>query len=160
MSQWAFHFTRAEHKLALAVAEQLEKIGEARNDVAVQLLGRRSQGWTHSFLGEFVAARALLERCRGLSDPAHRTFGAGLSFDPYASMLAYLAVTLAYLGYIDQARSRMDEALSEARRLRHASTLAYVLVWANWMDWLICPSDLQRRAEELLALSTEHGFPY
>ena len=39
----------------------------------------------------------------------------------------YLALTLAYLGYIDQARSRMDEALSEARRLGHVHTLAHVL---------------------------------
>ena len=159
-SLWAFHFTRAEHKLALAVAGQIEKIGEARNDVAVQLLGRRSLGWTHSFLGEFIGARGLLERCHGLSDPAHRTFGAGLTFDPYASMLANLAMTLAYLGYMDQARLRMDEGLSEARRLRHAPTLAYVLLWANWMEWITCSSELQRRAEELLALSTEHGFPY
>jgi hypothetical protein len=49
-------------------------------------------------------------------------------------MLGYLALTLAYLGYIDQARSRLDEALSVARRLRHASTLATVLLRANWME--------------------------
>ena len=40
-------------------------------------------------------------------------------------------MTLAYLGYLDQARSRLDEALSEARRLEHAHTLATVLVVAN-----------------------------
>src|SRR5262249_35513982 len=40
---WAFHFTRAEHKLALTVAKQIEKHGKARNDAAVQLLGYRSQ---------------------------------------------------------------------------------------------------------------------
>ena len=119
----------------MPLGEQLETIGEARNDAAAQLLGRFMQGATHFFLGEFVAARALLERCMGLADPAHRTVGE-MSFDPYATMLAYLAMTLAYLGYIDQARSRMDEALSEARRLRHVHTLAHVLVCANWMDWL------------------------
>ena len=32
--QWAFHLGRGEHKLALALAEQIEKIGEARNDVS------------------------------------------------------------------------------------------------------------------------------
>ena len=125
--QWAFHYMRAEHKLALALGEQLEKIGEARNDAATQLLGRSVQGASRFFLGEFVAARAALERATGLADPAHRTIG-GLSIDPYAAMLTYLALTLACLGYIDQARSRMDEALSEARQLRHAHTLAHVLV--------------------------------
>ena len=157
VGQWAFHFVRAEHRLALALGEQLEKIGEARNDAAAQLLGRLMHGATRFFLGEFVAARAVLERCMGLADPAHRTIE-GLSFDPYAVMLAYLALTLAYLGYIDQARSRMDEALSEARRLRHAHTLAHVLVFANWLDWLT--GSPMVHIEEFLALSTEHGFPF
>ena len=42
--QWAFHLGRAEHKLALSLAEQIEKIGEARNDVSAQLRGRRAMG--------------------------------------------------------------------------------------------------------------------
>ena len=71
-------------------------------------------------------------------------------------MLAYLAVTLAYLGYIDQARSRMDEALSEARRLKHAHTLAHVLSCESGSTGL--PARLMVHTEELLALSTEHGF--
>ena len=155
-----FHLGRGEHKLALALAEQMEKIGEARNDVRAQLVGRRANGLTRLYLGEFVAARALLERCHGLADPAHRGSGAGLSDDPYAMMLAYLAVTLAYLGYIDQARSRLDEALSEARRLRHAQTLADVLILASWIEWITGSPEMQRYAEEILALSTEHGFPF
>ena len=158
-AQWAFHLIRSEHRLALSLAEQLEKIGEARNDVAAQLRGRSAHGWTRCHLGEFVAARALLEDCHGLSDPAHRSVGGGLSYDPYAVMLADLAVTLAYLGYIDQAQSRLNEALSEAHRLRHAHTLALVLLWASWTESITCAPELQRRAEELLALSTEHGFP-
>ena len=74
--QWVFHRNRGEHKLALALAEQMEKIGEARNDVAAQLVGRWASGYTRLFLGDFVAARALLERCHGLADPAHRGGGA------------------------------------------------------------------------------------
>ncbi len=72
----------------------------------------------------------------------------------------YLAVTLAYLGYLDQARSRLYEALSEARRLEHAHTLATVLVVANWVESITGSPELQQHAEELLALSTEHGFPF
>jgi len=159
LGQWGFHLLRSEHKLALPLAAQLEKIGEARNDVTAQLLGRRAHGVTRCYLGEFVAARTLLERCLGLSDPAHRSIGAGMSYDPYAAILAELAVALAHLGYIDQARSRLDEALSEARRLRHAHTLALALAYANWIESITCSPELQRHAEELLALSSEHGFP-
>jgi predicted ATPase len=70
--QWAFHLVRSEHKLALSLATQLKKIGEAGNDIRAQLLGCRADGETRFYLGEFVAARALLEQCHGLADPAHR----------------------------------------------------------------------------------------
>ena len=75
-------------------------------------------------------------------------------------MLASLACTLAYLGYIDQARSRLNEALSEARQLRLAQALAEVLSIANTVDLITGSPEMQRHAEELLALSTEHGFPF
>jgi hypothetical protein len=90
LGQWGFHSLRSEHKLALSLAEQIEKIGEARNDFTAQLLARRAQGITRCYLGEFVAARVLMEQCHDLSDPAHRAIGAGLSYDPYAAMLAHL----------------------------------------------------------------------
>ena len=52
VGQWAFHCVRAEHRLALPLGEQLEKIGEARNDAAAQLLGRYSaRGRPASFSG-------------------------------------------------------------------------------------------------------------
>ena len=81
MGQYWFHLVRAEHRLALPLSEQLEKIGESRNDAATQLLGRFLQGVTRFFLGEFVAARATLERSMGLADPVHRSVG-GMSVDP------------------------------------------------------------------------------
>ncbi|MFL5286914.1 MAG: tetratricopeptide repeat protein [Rhodopila sp.] len=158
VGQWAFHVARGEHRLALPLGEQLEQIGKAQNDASMQSLGRLLPGIPHYFLGELVAARTVLERCMDLADPAHRTIGK-LSYDPYARMLAYFALTLAYQGYIDQARSRMNEALSEARRLRHSHTLAIVLFFANWLDWLTGLPD-EKHMEEGLVLTTEHGFQF
>jgi tetratricopeptide (TPR) repeat protein len=156
VNQRVSHVARAEHRLALALGEQLEQIGGARDDAAAQLLGRYIQGIDHLWLGEFVTARALLERSMGLADPAHRAVG-GLSFNPYAEMLPFLATTLACLGYIDQARSWMDEAVSEARRLSHVHTLVHVFNLANELDWLT--RSPMGHIEEVLALATEHGFP-
>ena len=157
VGQWAFHTVRAEHRHALRLGEQLEQIGEARNDAVAQLLGRLTHGISRFFLGEFAAARTVLERSFGLVDSVHRGLG-WLSFDPYALMLAYLGLILAYLGYIDQGRSRMGEALSECRRLKHFHSLAHVLGFANWIDWLT--STPEEHVEEGLAVSIEHGFPH
>jgi predicted ATPase len=123
------------------------------------LRGRCANGVTCCYLGEFVAAGALLEQCHGLRAPLHRAVRAG-SEDPYATMLVYLAVTLAYLGYIDQARLRLNEALLEARGLRHAQTLAVVFSCTTWIESITCSPEVQRHADELLALSTERGFPF
>ena len=157
LGQSSFHRVRGEHHLALDLAQQLERIGEARNDVAAQLVGRFANGRTRLFLGEFVDARDILERCYGLVDPAYR--GRGSSSDPYAMMLAYLAWTLAIMGYVDQARSRLDEALSEARRLGHVNTLADVLISANAIDSILGSPELQAHADEMLALSVDRGLP-
>ena len=153
--QSVFHHNRGEHRLALALGRQLEQIGEARNDAASQLLGRLFRGISHLFLGELGAARADLEQCIGFGNPPHRTI-AGLAFEPYITTLVYFAPTLALLGYIDQARSRINEALSEARRLKRASTLAIVLIFACWIDWLTCSP--MAHVEEGLAHPIKHGF--
>ncbi len=159
-SQWTFHQVRAQHKLALSLGQQLEQIGEAQNDVATQSLGHLLHGASCFLLGEFAAARTLLERSMGgLANPQHRTFWR-LSFNPYSAMLPYLALTLAQLGYIDQARSRMDEALSAASQLGHIHilTLSHVLVFANRLQWLIGLPMMH--IEQLLTLATKHGFPF
>ena len=81
--------------------------------------------------------------------------------DPHASNLAYLALTLAYLGYIDQARARMDEALSEARRIDHSYTRVRVLNTACGVEAIAGSArEAQRYAKQVVALSKEHGFAY
>ena len=42
MGQWTFHFVRGEHRLASELTEQLEQLGENRNHVVAQWLGRRT----------------------------------------------------------------------------------------------------------------------
>jgi predicted ATPase/class 3 adenylate cyclase len=161
VNQWVFHFLRSELRLAASLAEQMEKIGEEQNDVVAQLIARDFRGVACCFLGRFIAARELLERCHGLADPALRAAAsAGLpSADRYAVMPAHLATTLAYLGFIAEARLRLSEALAEARRRGHAHTLAHVLAWAVLVvSWITRSPELQGQTEELLALSAEHGF--
>jgi len=43
-SQWGFHMVRAEHELAVSLAEQMEKLGETKNDQTSLLLGHYIHG--------------------------------------------------------------------------------------------------------------------
>jgi class 3 adenylate cyclase/predicted ATPase len=159
--QWGFHSVRAEHELAVFLAEQMEKLGETRKDQATLLMGHYIHGASCHYRGEFVTARALLELCDGLRDPAARAICAAIAVaDPHAASLGHLAVTLALLGHFDQGRARVDEALSEARSLDHPFTVAFVLSKVCAVEATAgSPHDARRHAEELTALSNEHGFP-
>ncbi len=158
--QWMFHTNRAEHRQALLLAEQMEELSEAKNDEAALLYGHFLRGVSRLYLGEIVASRALFEKCHDMCDPTHRAIYATFAVeDPYAVSLAHLALNLAYLGYIDQARARIDDALREARRREHVFTLAFVLTLACMVDW-VCgsPHESERHAKEMIVLSREQGF--
>jgi predicted ATPase len=73
----------------------------------------------------------------------------------------HLAFILAQLGFLDQARARMNDALSRARRLGHAYILAEVLALASGLEVIAgAPREVRRYAEEAVALSNEHGFTF
>jgi tetratricopeptide (TPR) repeat protein len=151
--QGLFHTYRSEHQQALAIAEQMAKIGESREHIGAKLRGRLLRGWTGYLVGEFVAGRALQEECLDFADPVRRV----ISSDTHALALGVLASTLTILGYLDQAHSRLNEALAASRRLGHAYTMGAVIAQAG-VGFDRSPQ-LQRWAEELLALAAEHGFP-
>jgi hypothetical protein len=66
-----------------------------------------------------------------------------------------------YLGYIDLGHARLNEALSEARGLDHAYTLAWVLSLKCEAAWAVSlPRESSRYTEELLTLSNAHAFPF
>ena len=76
---------------------------------------------------------------------------------------SYLFRTLLCLGYVDQARLRRDAALTEARRLSpYKQAYALCLAWIGG-DWAIegvkSGRVMLRSADEILAISREHGFP-
>jgi tetratricopeptide (TPR) repeat protein len=154
--QAMFHIYRSEHQRALAIAGQIAKIGDLRGDAGAKLRARLLRGWTLFLFGEFVASRDLQEECLSFPDPAQRV----ISSDTYALMLAVLANTLTFLGYIDQAHSRLNEAFAESQTLGHPFTAANLAGHAGLRAAVERSPELQQRAEELLALATEHGFPH
>ena len=150
---------RGELRLAHETAAAILQIGQARNDALLISLGHHVLGFNYISLGEFTLARAELEQTLvTVRDPALRSAATALTdADQLVVTLVHLAMPLVCLGYLDQARARREAAIAEARRLPHAFTLALALAYG-----LYGAEDASEaaRAEELLALSTEHGFAF
>jgi len=159
---WALHLVRDELKVALALAEELEMFGKAHDNLSASLVGKEERGIACFWLGEFTTARALFEQCDALSAPAHRAVLAGwVAQDQYVQTLLYLAHILVVQGHIEQGRARLNAALTEARQLRHGHTSAEAFQFASVVEiFLSSPHEAHRYAQELTALSDEHGFPY
>jgi tetratricopeptide (TPR) repeat protein len=164
--QFAFHLARSEQKLALALARQMEEIGEARNDAAVLLIPRMFRGAICFNSGEFVTARVVLEQCYVMNNPTVRAatravFATVAPEDLHVAILTWLAVSLGHLGYVDAARSRAREALSEAGRLGHVYNLAHASVFASRLECAVgSPNDIRRHAEQTMSLASEQGFSF
>ena len=151
---------RSDLALAVQVAEDLCRLAEARNDEAVRLMGYLCRGLAHLWRGDFVVARNDFEQCLPQDIRAHRTFFATLTAeDTHVAVTTNLSCALSYLGYLDKAHALDAEALGEADQLGLAFTRAYAL-GLNFCNWTAQTIDgTLQRAERVIALSVEHGFP-
>jgi predicted ATPase len=160
--QFVYHLQKGPLRLAREIAAELLQRGEDGADVPITMTGHRVSGLTCFFLGEFLAARAHLEQALARFDPAHRPFY--MSFDiqePLVTLLYFLSQDLFCLGYLDQARLRSKAAVDEARKLDHAYSLAIALFGVCRIDWATgFREELLARANALIAVADEHGFPW
>src|SRR5262249_53912949 len=114
-------------------------------------------GWTLYLLGELTSARTCLEQGIGLYDPQPRPG----TDDPRVYGLPYTAYTFWLLGYPDQALKRSQEAVALAEGLSRPLSLALALGMAAWFHLLRRERGLaQERAEAVMTLSAEQGFPF
>jgi predicted ATPase len=159
--QFTYRNVRGEYRLAHETAAAVLRIGEASNDALLISIGHHLLGYSYTCLGEFSLARAQLERTlAAMLDAALRSTATALmDADQLVVTLAHLEMPLARLGYPDQARARREATLVEARQLAHSFTLAFALGWSLFSEEAGSQS-MMVRAEELLALSTEHGFAF
>ncbi|HEV8715499.1 MAG TPA: hypothetical protein VGX03_22050, partial [Candidatus Binatia bacterium] len=157
-----FHLGRAEWQTARPLAEQLLRLAQSVQDPALLLEAHRGLAATLVPLGEFVSALAHAEQGIALYDPRqHRSHASLYGGDPGVVCRHWAAVTLWYLGYPDQARKRIHEALTLAQELSHPFSLAWALTSAANINRLL--GDVQAAqewTEALLTLAREQGFAH
>jgi predicted ATPase len=157
---WAFHFVRARLDQARSRAESLLSLGRSRGDSLAVLDGRYAIGVTLAFQGEVSAALEHLERgiAADVADPDRpASFMPGMELG--ITTPSYSVMPLWLLGRADTALARAEETAERARRLGHPLTLAFAL---NYVAWIRLhrgeAARTRERAEELVALSEEHGL--
>jgi class 3 adenylate cyclase/predicted ATPase/DNA polymerase III delta prime subunit len=160
--QWIYHLLKGPLGLAHELATELLQRGEDKADAAVTNVSHLLCGETCLPLGEFLAARAHLEKALAQFELPERQFHMSLfPEDGKITLLAYLSINLVCLGYPDQGFFRSQEAVAEAGRLSHPFSLALALSWGWCVDWATrSHEERQARSDKLIALSEEHGFSY
>jgi predicted ATPase len=160
--QSRYHVVRGEFDLALRLDEDLLRLSRQRNDSAGLVLGHYSSSRNLMFAGGFSSSRTHLEQVLALYDPiSHRSLIFQAGDDPHVNAQGVLGIVLFCLGYPDQASARSNAAIDEARRLAHPPSLASVLALGNMLLSLVGDDTaLNGRAEQLVALATEQGFPW
>jgi class 3 adenylate cyclase/predicted ATPase len=160
LSLGQFYLNRAKIQAAHGLAEQCFSLAQHGQDSAQLEEARCMLGLTSFFQGEAVAARVHLEHGIALYDARHshvRAFGGGM--DRGVTCLAVMAWTLWILGYPEQAITRSQAALTLAKELSHAYSLAFALHYDAVVRLSRREASLaQQRIEAIIALAREHDF--
>jgi class 3 adenylate cyclase/predicted ATPase len=158
--QSVYHVFRGEFDLARQLDEDLLRLSRRRNDSGGLVLGHYSSGRNLLFLGRFASSRSHLEEVLALYDPiSHRSLVHQGGIHPQVGSHAHSGIDLFCLGYPDQAVARTDVAIAEAQRLAHPPSLALSLDHgARLLTLVRGKTALGERADQLVAVATEHGF--
>ncbi len=158
----AFRLTRGEVQIARELSEQLLRLAQRVPDLALLVAAQNALGETLCHLGEFVLAREHLEQGIAVYDPqTHHSFASLYGADQGEQCLCYAAFALWHLGYPDQALKRIREALTLARAFPHSYNLVYGLFCAAFHHQFRREGPLAgERAEAVMVLATEQGFPW
>jgi predicted ATPase len=156
------HVFRGELDLALRLDEDLLRLSRQRNDSAGLVLGHYSTGRDLMFGGRFVPSRSHLEAAPALYDPiSHCSLVHHAGTHPQVVSQSVLGFVLFGLGYPDQALAQSSAAIAEARRLAHPPSLAVNLsIGARLLSLVRDNPALFERADQLVAVATEQGFPH
>jgi predicted ATPase len=147
--------------LAQRLNEDLLRLSSQRNDSAGLVLGHISSGRTLMFVGRFASSRSHLEQELAFYDPiSHHSIVRQAAIHPHVNSQAFLGIVLFCLGYPDLVLAQSNAAIAEARRLSHPPSLAASLTFGGRLVSLIGDNAaLNERADQLVALATEQGFP-
>ena len=155
-----FHLTRGELISAGEVGSELLSLGERLRDTGLVMEGHRALGGVYLHQGQPESARTHLEAAYRLYDPvAHSGHALEYDTDPGVTALQYLSQALWALGWPQQARARIEDALALARDTAHPLSQIEAYFWENQLTLCVRdPPRVRERAEEQIGRLGEHGL--
>jgi class 3 adenylate cyclase/predicted ATPase len=159
--QSIYHMYRGEFELAQRLDEDLLRLSRERGDSAGLVLGHDGSGRDLLLAGKFASARSHFEQVLAVYDPtSHRELVHQTGSHPQVVSQGYLGIALFCLGFPEQALARSSATIAEARTLAHPPSLAASLAMgARLLSFDGDSAALDERADQLIAVATEQGFP-
>ncbi len=157
---WSFYIVGAKIQEAHQMAEQLLRMAERARDPLLLVGAHYTMGTTMQFLAELSAGHEHLEQGFSHYDPQkHRDYLSLYSVDPGILCLSETVRTLWLLGYPEQAKRRLEEALKLARESADPKCMAFAMVKAVQLHLYRREAILAEEwAEKGLAHCSEHGI--
>ena len=126
-----FNLVRARLEVAHELSQQLLGLAARLHDDELTMEARYVIGLTLYWLGKPMAAVSHIEQALVLYDAErHRGHAVAYGQDPAVASRIHLSLALWLLGYPDQALAHMRAAISHARDIGHAFSLAFALEFA------------------------------
>ena len=150
---------RAEYQRAFDQGEQCLRLAEKVGHQSMLMQSHWVIGLSQCYLGKFSDARDHFEQTIAIHDAARMDSTASM----YGAVLsrAHLSRILLYLGYPEQARQMMNEAIANAERVRLPVGVANTLALACYVE------AFHHNVDKTLELAgrtawygEEHGLPY
>jgi DNA-binding winged helix-turn-helix (wHTH) protein/predicted ATPase len=157
-----YYRAAGELDLSRQMAEQLLSLASGTDD-PIQLLGANTAlGIAVHHLGEPGLGLDYFEKAISLDAPERRPSAILLyRMDPGLYARSEISRALLLLGYPDQARCRIQEAVAQARGTAHPRSLAFALTFSAFVhQFLRHPRETLQFANECIALCDEYGIAH
>ncbi len=155
---WNYYLVRGELGTAAELGEALLTLAERLQQRDLLTEANWVVGVNRFLLGEFVRALTHLQQGLAFHDPQRpRSFG--VLQEPDVGCLCYIAQVQWYLGYPDQARASIEEALSLAQTLGHPYNIMWSQFFAAYLA-LLCrdAKAVALHVEAVMDLAAEQSF--
>jgi class 3 adenylate cyclase/predicted ATPase len=159
---WVSHAARGEQRKGREAGEECLRLAQAAQDPSRLLEAHHALGVSLLLLGEFVQGFEHLKQGTAIYDPRQHAALAYVSGqDSGVACLSYESWALWFLGYPDQARARIREALTLAQKVSHPVSAAAASNIASWVFQLLRdPPATREQADAAVGLSTEREFEF